>query len=148
MLSCYVVKPTKHSRSFTIDASISFSSLEFHWAGKIMDGLFATICRREAKDLIGSENIYKDSDVDYLLVRPMGLAEDKVPNGEWFIQKEKHKDVIGTQIAKMDVGSFLVEEALNPSRHGTAVVVGSDPDKDEELQKILAQRKAKHAAKQ
>lgn len=107
-----------------------------------MDVLFSTLSRREVNDLLGSEKTYQESDLDSLLVRPVGLAEDAIPAGEWFIQKEKHKDIIGTNIAKMDCGRYMVEEALNPARHRTAVVVGSDPEKDEQLSEILEQRRA------
>lgn len=119
-----------------------YPSMEFHWAGKIMDGIFATVSRREANYLKGSEKVYRESDLDYLLIRPMGLAEDLAPSNERFVQKKKHKDVVGTNIAKMDCGRFMVEEALNPTRHRTAVVVGGDPEKDEMLTEILQQRKA------
>jgi hypothetical protein len=118
-----------------------YPSMEFHWAGKIMDGIFATVSRREANDLKGSEKVYRESDLDYLLVRPMGLAEDLAPSNEWFVQKQKHKDVVGTNISKMDCGRFMVEEALNPTRHRMAVVVGGDPEKDDML-KDSQQRKA------
>jgi len=116
--------------------------MEFHFAGKVMDVLFSTLSRREAYDLEGAEKAYQESNVDYLLVRPTGLAEEAVPTGEWFIQKEKHKDIVGTNIAKMDCGMYMVKEAVNPTRLRTAVVVGSDPEKDDELTEILAQRKA------
>lgn len=121
-----------------------YPSMEFHWAGNIMDGLFKTICRREANDLLGSEKNIKDEslNLDFLLVRPMGLAEDLAPSGEWFVQKQKHQDIVGTNIAKMDCGRFMVEEALNPTRHRTAVVVGGDPNKDAMLTEILERRKA------
>ena len=120
--------------------------MEFHFAGKVMDAMFSTICRREANDLLGSEQVYKESkNLDFLLVRPVGLAEDAVPSGEWFIQKEKHKDVVGTNIAKMDCGRFVVQEALNPTLHRTAVVIGGDPEKDDQLTEILEKRKAEGA---
>ena len=102
--------------------------LEWHIAGKIMTALFRTVSRREAVDLRRAEIAYQDSDLDYLLIRPVGLGEDVVPKNEWFIQKEKFKDTLGINMAKLDCARYMVEEALNPTKSRTAVVVGADPD--------------------
>lgn len=102
---------------------------EWHYGGKIMGVLFQTTSRREAVDLRRMELKFEDSDLDYLLIRPVGLGEDVVPVNEWFIQKEKFKDTLGINMAKMDCARFMVEEALKPTRHRTAVVVGADPEK-------------------
>lgn len=104
--------------------------LEWHFAGKIMKLLFQTTSRREAVDLRRAELTYEDSDLDYLLIRPVGLGEDVVPVNEWFIQKEKFKDTLGINMAKLDCARYMVEEALHPSRHRTAVVIGADPEKE------------------
>lgn len=104
--------------------------VEWHFGGKIMSLLFQTTSRREAVDLRKAELVYQDSDLDYLLIRPVGLGEDVVPANEWFIQKEKFKDTLGINMAKLDCARFMVEEALKPTRHRTAVVVGADPDKE------------------
>ena len=103
---------------------------EWHYGGKIMGILFQTTCRREAVDLRRGELTFQDSGLDYLLVRPVGLAENVVPLNEYFIQKEKFKDILGITMAKLDCARFMVDEALNPTRHRTAVVVGSDPEKE------------------
>lgn len=63
----------------------------------------------------------------YLLVRPVGLGEECVPRREYFIQKKKFDDVLGPNMAKMDVGKFLVEESLDPTFERRAVVIGADP---------------------
>jgi len=55
------------------------------------------------------------------------LGEDVVPVGKWFLQKEKHKDSVGIDLAKLDCARFMVQEALNPTLHKEAVVVGSEP---------------------
>jgi hypothetical protein len=104
--------------------------IEWHFAGKIMTTLFRTVSRREAVDLRRAEVAYQDSDLDYLLIRPMGLGEDVKPKNEWFIQKEKFKDTLGINMAKLDCARYMVEEALNPTRSRTAVVIGADPEKD------------------
>ena len=95
-----------------------------------MAALFKTVSRREYKDIAGMEKdlIATDaSDINYLLVRPVGLGEECVPRDEFFIQKKKFDDVLGPNMAKMDVGKFLVEEALDPTFERRAVVIGADP---------------------
>ena len=75
------------------------------------------------------EREYKASsnDIDYLFVRPVGISEDVVPENRWFLQKEKGVDPVGFNMAKMDVARFMVEEALNPTKHRMGVVIGSEP---------------------
>lgn len=101
--------------------------LEFSWAGKIMACIFLTCGRSDYKDLTLVESTFQDSqNIDYLFIRPAGLAEDVVPQGHWYVQKEKHKDTsMSILLAKLDCARFMVEEAINPTRSKTAVVVGS-----------------------
>ena len=104
--------------------------MEWRSEGKFMAALFKTVSRREYKDIAGMEKdlIATDaSDINYLLVRPVGLGEECVPRDEFFIQKKKFDDVLGPNMAKMDVGKFLVEEALDPTFERRAVVIGADP---------------------
>lgn len=100
--------------------------LEFHWAGKIMSWMFATVSRRSFDDLTSMERAYRNSKLDFLLVRPVGISQDVKPVGRWVLQKEKGKDTVGFNMAKMDVARFMIEEALNPSRHKTGVVIGAE----------------------
>jgi nucleoside-diphosphate-sugar epimerase len=101
--------------------------LEFSWAGKILAFIFVTIGRQAFQDLTMMERAYRVSDLDYLLVRPVGIGEDVVPVGEWYLQKEKHKDVLFLNMAKFDLARYMVEEAVNPRKHKEAVVVGAKP---------------------
>jgi len=102
--------------------------------------LFYTFARRAFRDLTNMEtNFKKDKDIDYLFVRPTGLGEDVVPSNEWFIQKRKYEDPIGYSLAKMDAARFCVQEALQPTMHRTAVVLGSDPAKCD-MQKHLVEK--------
>lgn len=99
---------------------------EFHWAGKIMRVLFTLCARRPYKDLTDMERSYRRSGLDYLLVRPLGLGEDVVPENQWKIQREKYKDAdLEIDVAKLDVARFMVKEAiLEPTYHEDAVVIG------------------------
>lgn len=100
--------------------------IEFHWVGKIMSCIFLTCGRKDYKDLSAVEEAFRSSkDIDYLIVRPVGLGEDVPPRNEWLVQKEKYKDTsLDIGIAKLDCARFMVEEAIKPTRHKTAVVVG------------------------
>ena len=109
--------------------------MEWHWAGKILACMFRTNTRKAFDDLTKMEHLYRElppDDIDYLLVRPVGISEDAAPKGKWRIQKEKYKDEsLGLNMAKMDVARFMVEEALQPTKHQTAVTIGEEPDDDE-----------------
>lgn len=103
--------------------------VEFHYLGNILKILFLTLSRSAYKDLAGVENILtssSSSSLDYLIVRPMGLGEDRKPKNEWFVQKEKYKDKLGYDMSKLDCARFAVTEVLNPTYHKRAVVVGSN----------------------
>lgn len=103
--------------------------MEWHWPGKIMSLMFLTCSRKAYKDLTNMERAYRASDVDYLLVRPVGIGEDQLPKSQWRIQMEKHKDTsLEMDMSKLDVARYMVEEALNPTRHQDAVVIGGVPD--------------------
>ena len=96
-----------------------------------MDLLFLGPSRKAYKDLTDMELAYKEKDVassiDYLFIRPVGISEDCVPCGKWWIQQEKYKDVVGMNMAKMDVARYMVQEALHPTKHRCGVVIGSEP---------------------
>lgn len=115
------------SMGISSDISNDKPSMEWRWEGKIMDCIFSTISRREYNDLVGAENEAKKSGLNYLVLRPVGLGEEVAPVGELFLQKEKHEDVLGPQISKMDVGAFMVEQALDPTLEKRAVVIGGNP---------------------
>ena len=109
--------------------------MEFHWAGKILKWILRIGSRREYKDLCLAEDVVReqaeDSKIDYLLVRPVGLGEDRPPVNEWVVQKEKYKDKLGPDMSKLDCARFCLKEAVEPTYHCQAVVVGSDFDKFE-----------------
>jgi len=104
-----------------------YPSLEWRNEGTFLDGLFMTICIREYWDLCGLENEAKVPGINYLIVRPVGLGEEVKPAGKYFIQKQKGEDVLGANMAKSDVGLFLLEEALKPTYERKSVVIGADP---------------------
>lgn len=109
-----------------------YPPMEWRFEGKVMKYIFNTICRREYNDLTGAEKAIKSSKLNYLIVRPVGLGETVRPKGQYFIQKKKYDDVLGPNMAKMDCGCFILKEALEPTYEKKAVVIGTDPQENEE----------------
>jgi hypothetical protein len=103
--------------------------LEFFPMGRYaLSLMFATCSKRNSKDLTAMERAYKatsENDIDYLIVRPVGLGEDIKPVNTWAIQKKKHEDKLHFDMAKLDCARFMVEEAITPTRHRDAVVIGA-----------------------
>eukprot|EP01083_Nonionella_stella_P032086 87806_1 len=101
--------------------------------------VYSTFQRKAKKDLMAMENAYSQSSLDYLLVKPVGIGEDVVPVGRYYLQeygKKKARDVangeiiddiVGGNMAKMDVARFMVDEAVNPTLHKTSQTVGAKP---------------------
>jgi hypothetical protein len=104
--------------------------MELNWSGKLLVFVFRTLGYRELHDLAHAEELYRSSDLDYLLVRPVGLGEDVKPVGKWWLQKQEQKDIVGFNMAKIDCARFMVEEALKPTLHKMAIVVGAEPPKE------------------
>lgn len=99
--------------------------MEWRWEGKIMSLIFILCARRAFKDLSKMERAYRSSGLDYLLIRPVGIGEDVLPENQWKLQTEKYKDAdLEPNMAKLDVARYMVQEALEPTRHEDAVVVG------------------------
>lgn len=109
-----------------------FPPLEFHWAGNVLKWMFRTVGWRAKTDLEGAERALFKSSLNYLVIRPVGLGEDIVPKGEWFVQKQKYEDKLGFDMSKLDCARFAVSEVLEPKYQKRAVVVGSKPDLEKE----------------
>ncbi len=110
-----------------------------HWASTLMGCLQKTFMRKAGNDLARMEAAYVESPLDYLLVRPVGISEDKVPVGRYYLQQPGEKKsldgasgeiidgIVGGNMAKMDAARFMVDEAIRPTLHRTSRVVGSKP---------------------
>jgi hypothetical protein len=94
---------------------------------RIMSCLLLTFMRRAFRDLTRMERLVRaapSSSLDYLLVRPVGITEHIVPQSRWQIQKQKHRDKLGIEMAKLDVARFMVLQCLQPTLHRAAIVIG------------------------
>mmetsp|Transcript_25153 Transcript_25153/g.54210 ORF Transcript_25153/g.54210 Transcript_25153/m.54210 type:complete len:266 (+) Transcript_25153:51-848(+) len=101
-----------------------------HWSSQAMSCLFKTFQRKAGKDLAKMEDAYIESSLDYLLVRPVGIGEEVVPTGQYYLQqseKDKVHDMVGGNMAKLDAARFMVDEAVTPTLHMTSQVVGAKP---------------------
>ncbi|GAX24659.1 hypothetical protein FisN_4Hh217 [Fistulifera solaris] len=109
-----------------------FPPMEYHWTGTILRCLFRSVSRREYRDLCLAEDVLRNHEqsdqLDYLIVRPVGLSEERPPVHAWVIQKQKYEDKLGPDMSKMDCARFCLQEALQPTYHRQAVVIGSDPE--------------------
>lgn len=111
----------------SVGLSEDWPPMEFHWAGNILKWIFRL--SGSNRDLQGAEKaIVSSTSLNYLLVRPVGLGEERRPKGEWFVQKEKYNDKLGPDMSKMDCASFAVQEVLQPTYNRQGVVVGSNID--------------------
>lgn len=97
-----------------------------HWARRVMACLFNTFQRKARNDFEAMEKLYRSSSLDYLIVKPVGIGEEKVPVGEYYLQ-EANEEAVGGNMAKLDVARFMVDQAINPSFHRTSKIVGAKP---------------------
>ena len=76
--------------------------------------------------------IHNEHGIDYVLVRPMGLAPEEPPRGKWAtIRQEDPKGKVGMTIAKSDVAQFMLREALlEPTATRTMVTIGGAPKEE------------------
>jgi hypothetical protein len=134
--SLVVVKPMNEHKieRVVIMSSVGIQDdwppLEFHWEFKALFFFFpqSMFLRMlpDYKDLSDAEEAFLISkDINHLITRPVGLGEEVVPQNKWLVQKEKYKDkCLYLNMAKLDCARFMIDEALNPTRHKTAVIVG------------------------
>lgn len=99
----------------------------------IMTLIFTVFGRKMYRDLCLMERAYRaTSDLDYLLVRPVGIGEEVVPCNDWLIQDSDSFPLDQYNMAKLDVARYLVKEALSPTRSKEAVFIGASPKSKEE----------------
>eukprot|EP00631_Chrysoreinhardia_giraudii_P002821 CAMPEP_0197424198 /NCGR_PEP_ID=MMETSP1170-20131217/25196_1 /TAXON_ID=54406 /ORGANISM="Sarcinochrysis sp, Strain CCMP770" /LENGTH=252 /DNA_ID=CAMNT_0042951673 /DNA_START=40 /DNA_END=798 /DNA_ORIENTATION=+ len=87
--------------------------------------LLATLLRRARTDLRQQATFLADScdDLDVLVVKPAGLSPEKAPTRTWKVATPDD-NAIDYAVAKSDVATFMLDEALHPTMHATAVTIG------------------------
>mmetsp|Transcript_17297 Transcript_17297/g.35927 ORF Transcript_17297/g.35927 Transcript_17297/m.35927 type:complete len:272 (-) Transcript_17297:1130-1945(-) len=85
--------------------------------------LLRTILRKVHRDLQEMEKLVQGSDLDYLIVRPVGLTPTVHYRSAYHILPSEEGGVPHIEVSKEDVGEFMIREALEPQRHRTAVTI-------------------------
>jgi NAD(P)H-binding len=116
----------------SVGISNDWPPMEWTREGDRMQAFFRTICWCQYQDLTGAELAIEiggsqNDQLDFLIVRSVILSESSRPKHSWYVQHEKYRDHPGKTMSKMDCARFIVEEAVWPSLHRSAVVVGSMP---------------------
>jgi len=86
--------------------------------------LLHTFLRSARKDLMGLEETVRNSDLDFVLVRPVGLTPSEPPQGSCDRLLSKEDGNLQFMLSKSDAAAFLLGEALAPTTHGRAVTIG------------------------
>jgi len=88
--------------------------------------MLRTILRSVRKDLTSMEEEVLGSDLDYVLVRPVGLTPSEPPRGscDRLLSRQDHGGRLEFMLAKSDAARFLLQEALTPTLHSREVTIG------------------------
>lgn len=90
--------------------------------------LLSTVFRAVRADLNAAEEVWAATppEVDYLLVRPMGLTPSEPPRGRGAVKMltARGQGGLAISVAKADVAAMMLDEALAPTTHRTGVTVG------------------------
>eukprot|EP00980_Cylindrotheca_fusiformis_P006087 scaffold1311_cov99-Cylindrotheca_fusiformis.AAC.4 len=99
-----------------------------HWGNTVMALFFKTFSRKAGKDLKAMEKLYPQTSLDFLFVRPVGISEQQLPVGKYFLQDPGNKkDRVAVDMAKIDAAKFMVDQALDPTFHRTSKTIGGEP---------------------
>ncbi|KAJ8610865.1 hypothetical protein CTAYLR_009147 [Chrysophaeum taylorii] len=96
-----------------------------YWIVRVMwAAMLRTILGTARRDLLQLEAAATSSDLDYLIVRPVGLDPRAPPKGTWTIIRSNDRGSIpGLSISKSDVGTFMLQEAQNPTLHNETLLI-------------------------
>eukprot|EP00171_Calliarthron_tuberculosum_P016433 IDg16433t1 len=86
--------------------------------------MLASVLRGVRNDLMAMESAVKESGLDYLFVRPVGLTPGEPPKEDCVVL-EKGVNEVDINVAKSDVARFMVREAISPTLSRTAVTFAS-----------------------
>jgi putative NADH-flavin reductase len=107
------------------DDFMPWSPIKVFWAcllNSIMRSVKAELYQMEA--LVSSSGPH----VDYLMLRPVGLTPSVAPTGKYELRTAPGQGKLKIEIAKADVALCMLDEALKPTLHRTAVTIGTKPN--------------------
>eukprot|EP00040_Diaphanoeca_grandis_P044491 m.12502 g.12502 ORF g.12502 m.12502 type:complete len:253 (+) comp9334_c0_seq1:150-908(+) len=89
--------------------------------------LLRTFFRPAFRDLHSLEEnvINADTSLDYTIVRPVQIDPHTPASGSWNLLQSWTDKPVGLAVSKSDVALFMVEQAIAPTLHRTAVTIGS-----------------------
>lgn len=94
----------------------------------IFSAMLLTTLKKSYLDLCAARDVVQQSDTDFLMVCPTGLTPTEKAAGTWKILdtgKARGNETAGISIAKEDVAEYLLQEAIQPTRHKQAITIGS-----------------------
>lgn len=86
--------------------------------------MLGTVLRSARKDMYALESEVRESDLDFALVRPVGLAPSEPPRGSCNQLLSRDDGTLQFMLSKSDAAGFLLREALAPTLHGREVTIG------------------------
>jgi len=92
---------------------------------KLWTCLLFTLLASARRDLYRMEGSIKNSGLDFLLVRTVGIDPALNPKGNYRIIETRTTDKVSVVVSKSDVALFMLEECINPQRHRVAVSISS-----------------------
>lgn len=86
--------------------------------------LLRTLLRSARKDLYALEKGVRESGLDFVIVRPVGLTPSEPPQGSCDQLLSKKDGSLGFLLSKSDAAAFVLEQALAPTIHNREVTIG------------------------
>jgi len=86
--------------------------------------LLNTLLRSARKDLYAMEKEVRESELDYVLVRPVGLSPPQSTQGFCDRLLSKEDGTLKFMLSKSDAAAFMLGEALDPTIHNKEVTIG------------------------
>jgi len=90
----------------------------------LWSGLLRTMLRSARKDLYTLEEDVRKSNLNYALVRPVGLTPSEPPQGSCDQLLSKEDGSLIFMMSKLDAAAFMMKEALAPTIRNREVTIG------------------------
>ena len=103
------------------DDYLSLGGMKVFWGA-----FLRTVIRSAYRDLQRMEHKLVNSNLDYVIVRPVGIPPEKEETETWVLfrsREEANKENYDVTMAKADVASYMLQEALEPTLHRVAVTI-------------------------
>lgn len=107
------------------DDFLKTTSITFLWSL-----MLSTLLRSARNDLYALETDVRESGLDFVLVRPMGLTPSEPPQGSCDrLLSREDGGTLEFMLAKSDAAAFMLKEALDPTIHSREVTIGYLPSR-------------------